>query len=464
MKYLNHIFIIMILILTNNVSAQEGEKLFKSKCNTCHTLGKDGTGPNLKGVKAKWEEAGEGDLIYDWVKNPDGLIALGTSSMANAIKDYSPTSMTAQDLNKEQVDAVLAYVDAWEPAAIDNTPTPTDPNNLEVVYVPNYERNLSMFYFLLILLGVQITAILMIGGSTKMLLKSELLNKIKDKSAVILALVGAFGVLMLNNTTLALEFVSPGMAEDNSPWLLVDDKDVMFMVILNLIALGGLFYMRKSFMDMLKLLRPHALEKKKKEKRSRVNKVLTDAVPIEEEASILMHHEYDGIRELDNNLPPWWLWGFYATIVFAVIYIFNYHILKTSDLQIEAYNKEVAQAEIEIAAYKDKMAMNVDENNVELLTDAKGISAGKAIFAERCVSCHKPDGGGDIGPNLTDKNWIYGFDIKTVFSTIKYGTGRKGMPEHESKLNPIQLQQVASFVLSMPEAKGKEPDGEFIEE
>lgn len=194
----------------------------------------------------------------------------------------------------------------------------------------------------------------------------------------------------------------------------------------------------------------------------KINHVLTDVVPIEQEHKILMDHEYDGIQELDNNLPPWWVWMFYATIVFAVVYLFNYHILKTGDLQYQAYDKEIKQADAQVKAYLEANAMNVDETTVTLMTDAAELGKGKALFETNCVTCHNPKGEGNIGPNLTDKNWIYGFDIKEVFKTVKTGTPN-GMPEHGSKFNPVQIQQVVSFVLSLPEAKGKAPQGEIIE-
>jgi cytochrome c oxidase cbb3-type subunit 3 len=232
------------------------------------------------------------------------------------------------------------------------------------------------------------------------------------------------------------------------------------MVVINLILLGVLFYMRRMFKEFLSMVRaektaieeaPAAIKK--------INQVLTDAVPIEEEHTILMQHEYDGIRELDNNLPPWWVWGFYATIIFAVVYLFNYHILGTADLQTEEYNKEIAQAKKDVDAYLAKMAMNVDETNATLMTEAKDLSAGKALFETNCVTCHNPKGEGNIGPNLTDNFWIYGPDVKDLFKTVKLGTPN-GMPEHASKMNPIQLQQVSSYVLSLPFTKGpKGPEG-----
>ena len=163
---------------------------------------------------------------------------------------------------------------------------------------------------------------------------------------------------------------------------------------------------------------------------------------------------------MDNNLPPWWVWGFFATIIFAVVYVFNYHIFQTSDLQIKAYDKEIAQAKADVKKYQEEHAMNVDETNATQLTDDAAISSGKAIFESNCVVCHNPKGEGNIGPNLTDDHWIYGPDIKDLFKTIKLGTPN-GMPEHASKLNPVQIQQVASFVLSLPNTPGKAPDGKL---
>lgn len=468
MKNAKNILTILFLVLgTGLVMAQDGEKLFKAKCNTCHALGKNSTGPNLKGVKQKWEDAGEGDLIYEWVKNPQTLIASGKSQTALATKEYSPTDMTPQAVSNEEIDAILSFVDSWEPAA--ETPKAADGSSAAtaVKIVPNYKKNLTMFYYLAALLLVQMIGIFVLGGSLTSIVKIELTrkkNEISNTIKMIAVTVGMFSLMTLTNNANALSFMQPGeVGEEALPWLLVEDSDIFFMIVVNVFALGVLLYMRRSFMEMLRTIRPEMVEQKSVRRKKKVNKVLTDAVPIEEEHTILMHHEYDGIRELDNNLPPWWVWGFYFTIGFAIVYIFNYHILKTSDLQIEAYNKDVKKAEIEVKAYLDKMAMNVDENTATLLTDSKDLSAGKAIFEANCISCHLINGAGEIGPNLTDKNWIYGYDIKDLFKTIKNGTS-KGMPEHNSKLNPVQIQQVASYVLSLPPVKGKAPDGDIIKE
>jgi cytochrome c oxidase cbb3-type subunit 3 len=255
--------------------------------------------------------------------------------------------------------------------------------------------------------------------------------------------------------------MGPGEAEEGMPWLKVENSDLYAMIVVDLILISVLLYLRRMFKDFLVMARPEKAKTTVEEvvpALKKLNKILTDVVPIEEEQAILMNHEYDGIRELDNNLPPWWVWGFYATIIFAVVYIFNYHILGTADLQAQEYNRSVAEAKKEVDAYLSKMAMNVDETSATVMTEKSDLSAGKTLFEINCIACHNPKGEGNIGPNLTDDFWIYSPDVKDIFKLVKLGNAN-GMPEHASKLNPIQIQQVASFVLSLPYTKGKEPQG-----
>jgi cytochrome c oxidase cbb3-type subunit 3 len=179
----------------------------------------------------------------------------------------------------------------------------------------------------------------------------------------------------------------------------------------------------------------------------------TKAVPLEKEADMLLDHDYDGIKELDNALPPWWKYGFYITILIAVFYLLKFEVWHTGMNPTEEYNSEMATAKIETEAFLASAKENVDENTVTDL-DAAGIAAGKEIFAKTCVPCHLAEGQGLVGPNLTDDYWIHGGSIKDIFKTIKYGYPDKGMQSWQSTYSPVQIQQLSSFIRSL---KGTNP-------
>ncbi|WP_298496860.1 cbb3-type cytochrome c oxidase N-terminal domain-containing protein [uncultured Algibacter sp.] len=190
--------------------------------------------------------------------------------------------------------------------------------------------------------------------------------------------------------------------------------------------------------------------------------------PIEQEGEIILDHNYDGIKELDNNLPPWWVYSFYISIVFAAVYLLRFHVFDGYS-QADELETELADARIAIEEYKKTAKDLVDINTVTLLTDAGDLTAGKTIFQTNCVACHMADGGGGIGPNLTDEHWILGGGIKNVFKTVSEG-GRsgKGMIAWKAQLKPSEMAQVASYVLSFQgttPANPKAPEGDiWVEE
>lgn len=186
-------------------------------------------------------------------------------------------------------------------------------------------------------------------------------------------------------------------------------------------------------------------------------KEMVGVEPIEEEQTIVLDHNYDGIRELDNNLPPWWIYLFYASIIFAVVYMARYHIFDGID-QNEEYEIEVAEAKLAIEEFKKNNKDLVDANSVVQLTEAADIAAGKEIYATNCVACHKDTGAGGIGPNLTDEYWILGGGIKNIFHTISEG-GRagKGMIAWKSELKPSEMAQVASYIMTLKGTNPPEP-------
>jgi cytochrome c oxidase cbb3-type subunit 3 len=189
--------------------------------------------------------------------------------------------------------------------------------------------------------------------------------------------------------------------------------------------------------------------------------------PIEEEAGIDTGHSYDGIRELNNVTPPWFIAGFALTIAVAFIYMWRYHVAETAPLQIEEYNIAVAEAKAEHEAFLKTQANNVDENSVALL-DAGGIAAGQALFASNCVACHGDKGqGAVVGPNLSDNYWLHKGGIKDIFKTIKYGWQEKGMKSWKDDFSPNQIAQLASYVYSLRGTNppgAKEPQGELYQE
>mgnify|MGYP005990888429 CR=1 FL=1 len=176
----------------------------------------------------------------------------------------------------------------------------------------------------------------------------------------------------------------------------------------------------------------------------------TEAKDIDDEEEIILDHNYDGIKELDNTLPPWWVYMFYATIIFAIVYLVRFEVLD-GDNQVMEYTQSVAKAKKELAAFKaTSKDVIIDAETVTVLTEEADLNRGKAVYKLNCASCHIADGGGGIGPNLTDEYWILGGGIKNIFSTISNG-GRdgKGMIAWNKTLKPKDIQKVASYIMSL---------------
>ncbi len=192
-------------------------------------------------------------------------------------------------------------------------------------------------------------------------------------------------------------------------------------------------------------------------------KFFTKAVAVEQEADVLLDHDYDGIKELDNALPPWWKYGFYFTIAVAVIYIFNFHVFGIGKNPEQEYAAEMEAGRKVEEAYKAKTKSLVDENNVTM-ADAAGIAEGGKLFKQSCVACHGQNGEGGIGPNLTDDYWIHGGSMNNIYHTIKVGYPDKGMQSWESMMSPVQMKDLASYVKSLKgtnPANAKAPQGDL---
>jgi cytochrome c oxidase cbb3-type subunit 3 len=182
---------------------------------------------------------------------------------------------------------------------------------------------------------------------------------------------------------------------------------------------------------------------------STISEKAWNLVPKDKEADIDLGHEYDGIRELDNSLPPWWLWLFYGTIIWAAVYLWYYHVSDKGPSQEQEYIAAMEMGEAEKAKFLASQADAIDEKTVTLLTAQADLAEGKEIYTANCMVCHGANGEGTVGPNFTDKYWIHGGSINDLFTTIKYGVPEKGMISWKSQLRPGAMQKVASYILSM---------------
>ncbi|MEK6450723.1 MULTISPECIES: cbb3-type cytochrome c oxidase N-terminal domain-containing protein [unclassified Myroides] len=197
----------------------------------------------------------------------------------------------------------------------------------------------------------------------------------------------------------------------------------------------------------------------------RLMKKLTNTKEIHEESDIMMDHDYDGIKELDNDLPPWWVGLFYVTFIFAVIYLLRFHVFD-GDSQVVEYEKEMIAAKEQVEEYKKTAPDMLTADQAVFSDDPAVLAAGKQLFDTNCAMCHKADGGGAIGPNLTDDHWILGGGMKNVFNTISEG-GRpgKGMVPWKTNFKPSEIEKISSYVISLngtTPAEAKAAEGDII--
>ena len=229
---------------------------------------------------------------------------------------------------------------------------------------------------------------------------------------------------------------------------------------------------------------------------------LSRGTPMAHVEDKLLDHDYDGIRELDNKLPGWWLMILYGSVVFAVLYMLWFHVLRIGDLSADEYQKEMNPAYVRVRA-ADEAILGVfkvyhspyynphgdvtprlaslqtpaaafvlldresDSTTYAALTDQASLEAGKDFFIKVCSSCHGRLGEGGVGPNLTDDYWIHGAGISNIVKSIEYGYPAKGMVSWRGYLNKDEILQTASYITTLrgthpPQAKA--PEGELAPE
>ncbi|MBP3943956.1 c-type cytochrome [Sphingobacteriaceae bacterium WQ 2009] len=239
-----------------------------------------------------------------------------------------------------------------------------------------------------------------------------------------------------------------------------NDVMIIAVIVVLISVLAAAFVIQRAMSAILKLTMPELLQQEKAEKaqkkilqKARWNNIL-GLRPISEEKDIMIDHDFDGITELDNPIPIWFNALFYSTVTFGIIYLLIYQVFGWGMNQDQEYVHEMAIAEKEKQAYLAQAANLIDESSIEV--NATMIAAGAAIFQANCAACHGDAGQGGIGPNLADKFWIHGGEIKDVFKTVKYGVPDKGMVPWEQTLSPAQIAEVSNYVLSL---RGTNPAG-----
>lgn len=266
---------------------------------------------------------------------------------------------------------------------------------------------------------------------------------------------------------------SPALAQsahltDQDLLMLVVAGAVLVVAILVLIVAIMLVMVLKTILQKEGALKSEAqavVQEAKPSLWERLNARLTKIVPVEKEETVMLDHDYDGIKELDNHLPPWWKWLFYFTIIVSVIYLFVYHVIDYFPLMDEEYAIEMKEANEKLATLEASGAVEtIDVNNPVKSEDPAVIASGMSIFNTNCASCHAVDGGGGIGPNLTDNYWLHGGSFQDIFTVVNNGVDGTSMIAWKNVFSPVQVRDVSSYVATLVgtnPAASKDGEGEL---
>lgn len=340
----------------------------------------------------------------------------------------------------------------------------------DAAQVPQTQASSGLNPALMLLIGIAVIFLLCIGILGYVLINVSALNSGKDKndpcrvspvSKIPLLLITMLGSSLLANAQADPSAETAIVAQKATSIIGLTPTAFYLLVFTLFIEVVVIFVLMWNIWNLLKKSGPVTdivpIEEKKEARKLTLNwwEKFNSLKPMAQEENLDTGHEYDGIRELNNRLPPWWLYGFYISILFAVIYLWRFHVSHSAPLAKEEYELSVSNAEEKTKAYLASKGEAIDENTVTLLTGKTDIDAGKVIFEKSCAACHMADGGGMVGPNLTDNFWLHGGDIKSVFKTIKYGIN--AMPPWQTSYSNKEIAQVASFVASLHGTKPKTP-------
>ncbi|GAB2816624.1 cytochrome c family protein [Ferruginibacter profundus] len=323
---------------------------------------------------------------------------------------------------------------------------------------------------LLVIMTVVLAFVLWGLGQVLVVLSRQLLEKQKNATKAISAIV-VLVLLLASQTASAQDAAKDAVTVVPNYGGLSATSFYLFVtvIITEVIAIVFLaFSIRRIYSELLPQKEVAAAKKSalKEWWAGLDKKIFTKAIPVEREADILLDHDYDGIKELDNALPPWWKYGFYFTIVVGLIYLLNFHVMGNGKNPTEEYAAEMEDARIQKEIFESTNKDKIDENNVPM-ADATGLARAKEIFGTKCWACHGKLGEGGAGPNLTDDYWLHKGSLNDIFHTIKNGYPDKGMQSWATDYTPKEISFLASYVKTLRGTNPpnqKAPQGELYTE
>lgn len=335
---------------------------------------------------------------------------------------------------------------------------------------PAAEAGYNQLAILLMIMIVVLAFVIWGMGHVLTALGRQLVDR-KKKISKIATVAMLTGFSLLSQVVVAQDAVTETVKSVPNYGGLSSGAYYMFLTVIGvelIVILFLTFSIRRMYTELLpEKVKPVKAESKFSEWWSIMDKKLfTKAVSVEKESDILLDHDYDGIRELDNSLPPWWKWGFYITIGVSVVYLLNFHVLGLGMNPTQEYNAEMEKARIEKEIYEANNKDRIDEKNVPF-AGADGLKAGQRLYEANCVACHLKDGGGSVGPNFTDNYYLHGGTLNDMYNTIKIGYPDKGMQAWGGQFTPKEISYLASYVKSFVGTKPatpKEQQGVFFVE
>jgi len=189
-------------------------------------------------------------------------------------------------------------------------------------------------------------------------------------------------------------------------------------------------------------------------------------MPNENKQDHLLEHSYDGIQEFDNPMPRWWVYLFWATIIFSILYFFNVPGFGVGKGRIADYDRDIAAAASADAKRKAAQPAGASGEQLAAMTkDASVVALGKQVFGQNCAACHRADAGGQIDPNLADDYWLHGGTLEQIHKTVVDGVLEKGMPPWGKVLKPNQLDAVVAYIYTLRGTNPpnpKAPQGDLV--